>query len=345
MENSTFPNVTSGNPSVLAESQQLMQQSMASGIVSEEQEYASIIETSDVIMEYYKNQATYGLEKYFIEIEDWLKKKPDPENNFPLVIQADEGIGKKTLIVKWINYHLNSSNKQYKDIVIPHFASAGGNNSNFHYSIYRILIKLREYFNIKQKVELLEEKIRKNFYYWLDICSRKIKKNVTFDGDILIIIEGIEHFRDMDSDTESNLKFWLPRIFPERVRFIVTCDRDSESYDYLTDIGCDVLHMGVETSLYSSMIDSLPMRPTLCSEEYAAKCYSMLEKKHANGEIDNTLYIKTFCGAFVPNTFDDDEGLLQKDTVFITKINEILSNVDFERIENIHTIEDLMHYI
>jgi hypothetical protein len=51
----------------------------------------------------------------------------------------------------------------------------GGNNCNYFYAIYSILIKLRENFNIKQKVELLEERLRKYFYYWLDICSKKIK--------------------------------------------------------------------------------------------------------------------------------------------------------------------------
>lgn len=89
-------------------------------------------------MEYYKHQNTYGLEKYFIEIEDWLAKKPTAENNVPLIIEADEGVGKKTLLVKWINYHKKANNKQYPDIVIPHFASAGGNNSNYFYTIYRI---------------------------------------------------------------------------------------------------------------------------------------------------------------------------------------------------------------
>lgn len=88
--------------------------------------------------------------------------------------------------------------------------------------------------NIKQKVELLEEKLRKNFYYWLDLCSRKIQREVTFDGDIIIIIEALEQFKDRDSgrDQESNLMFWLPRIFPDRVRFIVTADPKCESYTY-----------------------------------------------------------------------------------------------------------------
>ena len=155
------------------------------------------------------------------------------------MIESHTGAGKKTLLVKWIEYHNSTSNKNYKDIIISHFASAGGNNSNYFFTIYRILVKLRELFNIKQKVELLEEKIRKNFYYWLDLCSRKIKKNVTFDGDIIIVIEGIEHFKDTETGRESNLKFWLPKVFPDRIKFIITADTESTSHTYLKDIGCE----------------------------------------------------------------------------------------------------------
>ena len=36
-------------------------------------------------------------------IEDWLKD--EKSDNTPLVIQADEGVGKKTLLVKWMEYH------------------------------------------------------------------------------------------------------------------------------------------------------------------------------------------------------------------------------------------------
>ena len=53
-----------------------------------------------------------------------------------------------------------------------------------------------------------------------------------FDGDIIVIIEGIEHFKDFDTQLESNLKFWLPKVFPDRVRFIITLDQKSNSHKY-----------------------------------------------------------------------------------------------------------------
>ena len=36
--------------------------------------------------------------------------------------------------------------KQFSDIILPHFTTIGGSNSNYYYAIYRILIKLRVHF-------------------------------------------------------------------------------------------------------------------------------------------------------------------------------------------------------
>ena len=55
---------------------------------------------------FYKNEEENGLEKYFLMIEEWLAMDPqNPVNNHPLVIEGDGGVGKKTLLVKWYEYH------------------------------------------------------------------------------------------------------------------------------------------------------------------------------------------------------------------------------------------------
>lgn len=59
-----------------------------------------------------------------------------------------------------MEYHQEKSRNQFPDIILPHFASTGGNNANYYFAIYRMLNKLRELLDIKQKVELLEEKLR-----------------------------------------------------------------------------------------------------------------------------------------------------------------------------------------
>lgn len=71
--------------------------------------------------------------------------------------------------------YLVSKRKDFPDLVLSHFASLGGSNTNYFYAIYTILTKIREHLNIKQKVELLEERLRKKFSYWLDVASRKLE--------------------------------------------------------------------------------------------------------------------------------------------------------------------------
>ena len=130
---------------------------------------------------------------------------PQETDNKPLVIQADEGVGKKTLLVKWMEYHQEKIKKKTKDIILLHFATTGGNNSNYFFAIYRFLIKLREMLDIKQKVELMEEKLRSYFEYWLSVCNIALDKQVVNDAvceksiiydKIILVIEGIDCFID-----------------------------------------------------------------------------------------------------------------------------------------------------
>ncbi len=117
-------------------------------------------------------------------MEDFVRMEVQKaEDNKPLLIEAEDGFGKKALLVNWMNYHaereattqVHYSDKKFKDVVVPHFASVGGNSQNYFYSIYKILVKLRDIFNIKYKVELLEDKIRKYFPFWLDLFQSKIE--------------------------------------------------------------------------------------------------------------------------------------------------------------------------
>ena len=62
-----------------------------------------------------------------------------------------------------------------QDIILPYFVTANEKQKNYVFAIFRFLMHLREKLNVKQKVELIEEKLRKYFGYWLDVCNRKIE--------------------------------------------------------------------------------------------------------------------------------------------------------------------------
>lgn len=70
-----------------------------------EEEYSNYVDSSDVVISSYKNSSTIGHEKYFLQIEEWIDRRTDPLENTPYIVEADEGVGKKSLLVKWIEYH------------------------------------------------------------------------------------------------------------------------------------------------------------------------------------------------------------------------------------------------
>jgi hypothetical protein len=193
-------------------------------------------------------------------IEEWLNMETSGEDNKPLVIQADGGVGKKTLLVKWYEYHQSLRGvRKNNDLIILHFATTGGNNSNYFYAIYRILIKLREELNIDQKVELHEEKLRKYFSYWLDVCNQRIENQAIKNLDVLynkiiLVFEGIDYFLDRSNGKEGNIAFWLPKCFPKNVKVIVTADRESESMKYFNKLGCQKVNIPYDINIMKSMM-------------------------------------------------------------------------------------------
>lgn len=85
---------------------------------------------------------------------------------------------------------------------------------------------------MSQKVEILEEKLRKYFPYWLDISVKKIKEEIVNDANIIIIIDGADQFIDQ-SGKDTSAKFWLPRFFPLGVKIILTVSKGSLTHQYL----------------------------------------------------------------------------------------------------------------
>ena len=282
------------------------------------------------------------MEKYFIQIEEWLNTElEDEDENLPLVIEAEEGVGKKTLLVKWIQHHQNSVRQDFEDIIITHFASAGGNNSNSFYAIYRILIKLRDAFNINQKVELLEEKIRKNFNYWLELCSQKADNSVVYDGKVVLIIEGLESFKDFDTGTESNIKFWLPKIFPKNIKVITTAAKGSKSYKYLKNIGCKIIELRADPQMLANKITALETRRFFCGTAHQQRIFDIINGKIERKEI-SSLFMKIAISCLCPYA---SSGIIGADEIESERIEEILSQVDYEAIENTNDSEELILYI
>lgn len=51
-------------------------------------------------------RSAFDQEKYLVLMEEFVRKDVSKaEDNKPLLIEADDGLGKKALLVNWMSYH------------------------------------------------------------------------------------------------------------------------------------------------------------------------------------------------------------------------------------------------
>ena len=93
---------------------------------------------------------------------------------------------------------------QNDDLVLMEFAANG--NGKYSETIYCILSSLRvlaitiqELLMINQKVETNEEKLRRFFPYWMEVCSKALHKKRLDEGKsrskkIIIVVSDIDTF-------------------------------------------------------------------------------------------------------------------------------------------------------
>jgi hypothetical protein len=270
-------------------------------------------------------------------MEQWVKRDACPQRNKPLVIEGEVGVGKKSLLNKWKHYHLS---KQRNDIVLVHYATAGGSNANFFFAIYRTLIKLRELLNISQKVELHEEKLRRYLAYWLEVCDRSIESQAINNVDqqyekVILIFEGVNYFVDRDSQREGNISFWLPITFPAHIRVIISVDKGSHSLEYLKQINCEIITLSTDEAILRSVIDAHLRRPSLLDHELKRRLAASLAHKVSLYKPD-CLFVKTFLTTLLPEA---DCGL---DPPFL---NKCLAQLNFKLLEEANDLKALIDIV
>ena len=118
------------------------------------------------------------------------------------------------------------------------------------------MVKIKQVFNLKRGVDFRENNLRKNFNNWLHLVSDKIRSKTFFDGDLIIVIEGVNLFVEQNHGWENDLKFWLPRELPPRVKIILTIEEGSHNISYLRKIGCKFLHMGKTKDTQMELLSS-----------------------------------------------------------------------------------------
>lgn len=127
------------------------------------------------------------------------------------------------------------------------------------------------------------------------------------------MLEGLENFRDPETNLESSLKFWLPKTFPDRVRVIVTVSPNSKSSKYMRALGCPVVPIVAEKKIMRNWIDKLRVedqKNLMVSAAHVKKLADVLEEKVTDENV-KMIFVKAMicllCPKVDPNALDINE--------------------------------------
>jgi hypothetical protein len=145
------------------------------------------------------------------------------------------------------------------------------------------MYKLRKFFNLKQRVPVIEDDLRKNFSFWLEIASNKLQKSVVFDSKINLIIESIEKQQEDDPHKINLIKYWLPRTFPDRVNCLVTTKEGSAADEYFEHVKCHKVYIQSKKNQAEVYFDSV----------FNYQCFNEFNENIANVyKNDMAIYLK-----------------------------------------------------
>ena len=162
-------------------------------------------------------------ERVFLEIESWVRTRKTVEENYPLLLVFEEGIDQIRFFVQFMEYHHSISETPGHEYFLPVLASLGSPLNRPGYALYSIMNRLREMFNIRQRVSHNEHEMRKYFGYWLGLANDKLMQWVTVEKDVVLFFESVDKMKEREASRNPLVGSWLPKVYPPRVKCVLAC--------------------------------------------------------------------------------------------------------------------------
>ena len=144
-----------------------------------------------------------GRQEYFDCLDSHVKGTGPP-----LVVLGESGGGKSALLSNWA---LRYREERPDDFVLLHFIGGSPNSANATGLLRRIMLELKERFDLPDEVPSQPEKIKEVFPDWLTQTAGK--------GKVVLVLDALNQLEDVDNAPDLG---WLPRVFPITCRVILS---------------------------------------------------------------------------------------------------------------------------
>ena len=150
-----------------------------------------------------------GRQEYFDRLDAHVAS-----DAFPLVVLGESGSGKSALLANWFLDRFKPSTidpQPSTPFALLHFIGASPNSANATGLLRRIMLELKERFDLPDDVPAQADKIREEFPNWLT--------NVAGEGPVVLVLDALNQLEDVDAAPDLG---WLPRVFPKNCRVIIS---------------------------------------------------------------------------------------------------------------------------
>ena len=169
--------------------------------------------------------------------------------------------------------------------------------------------KMREEFNLKQKVPLTEEKLRKSLSFWLNLAQEKVKKSVIIDSKINVFWCNIDDQQEDDPKKLQLMKYWLPSAFPTMVNFVITTKKGSDADNHFKVAKCKRIEISSSEDRLEKLRDSYIKRGVF-TQNKNSELLEMLDRIIVSDERVDYSYAKLYLTLLVVEP--DDTSAVRK---------------------------------
>lgn len=144
-----------------------------------------------------------GRQEYFDRLDEHVEG-----DGPPLVVLGESGGGKSALLSNWA---LRYREQHPDDFLLLHFIGGSPDSANATGILRRIMLELKQRFDLTNEVPAQPEKIREAFPDWLSQTAGR--------GRVVLVLDALNQLEDVDAAPDLG---WLPRVFPKNCRVILS---------------------------------------------------------------------------------------------------------------------------
>ena len=126
----------------------------------------------------------------------------------PLALLGESGGESQRVLANWAMQHREQHPEDY---LLLHFIGASPESANATGLLRRIMLEIKQWFDLSEDVPAQAEMIREEFPNWLEKVAGR--------GRIVLVLDGLNQLEDVDYAPELG---WLPRVFPRHCRVITS---------------------------------------------------------------------------------------------------------------------------